>query len=40
MVGDPTLTLTFTVDQPVAQVALRLMDVAPDGAATRVSYGL
>ena len=40
MVGDPNLTLTFTVDQPVAQVALRLMDVAPDGAATRVSYGL
>jgi putative CocE/NonD family hydrolase len=40
MVGDATLTLTFTVDQPVAQVALRLMDVAPDGAATRVSYGL
>ncbi|WP_306110617.1 MULTISPECIES: CocE/NonD family hydrolase [Roseovarius] len=40
MVGDPELTLTFEVDKPVAQVALRLMDVAPDGAATRVSYGL
>ncbi len=40
MVGDPNLMLTFTVDQPVAQVAVRLMDVAPDGAATRVSYGL
>ncbi|MFN3208060.1 MAG: CocE/NonD family hydrolase [Roseovarius sp.] len=40
LVGDPNLTLTFSVDRPVAQVALRLMDVAPDGAATRVSYGL
>ncbi|MCF3974654.1 CocE/NonD family hydrolase [Paracoccus salsus] len=40
MVGDPILTLTFTADRPVAQVALRLVDVAPDGAATRVSYGL
>lgn len=40
MVGDANLTLTFSVDQPIAQVALRLMDVAPDGAATRVSYGL
>ncbi len=40
MVGDATLTLTFTSDRPVAQVAVRLVDVAPDGAATRVSYGL
>lgn len=40
MVGDARLTLTFTSDRPVAQVALRLMDVAPDGAATRISYGL
>lgn len=38
--GDARLELTFTVDQPVAQVAARLVDVAPDGAATRVSYGL
>ena len=40
MVGDARLTLTFTSDRPVAQAAVRLMDVAPDGAATRVSYGL
>lgn len=40
MVGDPTFSMTFQVDRPVAQVAARLMDVAPDGAATRVSYGL
>ncbi|MBL3705154.1 CocE/NonD family hydrolase [Sulfitobacter sp. BDSS02] len=38
--GDAALELTFTVDRPVAQVAARLVDVAPDGAATRVSYGL
>ncbi len=38
--GDPGLRLTFQVDRPVAQVAVRLVDVAPDGAATRVSYGL
>ncbi|WP_181711330.1 CocE/NonD family hydrolase [Roseovarius sp. TE539] len=40
MVGDATLTLSFTADRPVAQVAVRLVDVAPDGAATRVSYGM
>lgn len=38
--GDARLTLTFRVDRPVAQAAVRLMDVAPDGEATRVSYGL
>lgn len=38
--GDANLELTFSVDRPVAQVAARLVDVAPDGAATRVSYGL
>ncbi len=38
--GDPSLNLTFEVDRPVAQVAVRLSDVAPGGAATRVSYGL
>ncbi len=38
--GDPGLHLTFEVDRPVAQVAVRLSDVAPDGAATRVSWGL
>jgi len=38
--GDAVLTLAVQVDRPVAQVAARLIDVAPDGAATRVSYGL
>lgn len=38
--GEAQLTLALQVDRPVAQVAVRLVDVAPDGAATRVSYGL
>jgi uncharacterized protein len=38
--GDPAVDLAFTVDRPVAQVAVRLVDVAPDGAATRVTYGV
>ncbi len=40
LVGDGTLRLACRVDRPVAQLAARLVDVAPDGAATRVSYGL
>src|SRR5699024_9628088 len=40
MVGDARLELAFASDRPVALVAVRLSDVAPDGAATRVSYGL
>jgi hypothetical protein len=38
--GDANLDLTFAVDRPVAMVAVRLMDVAPDGAETRVCYGV
>jgi putative CocE/NonD family hydrolase len=40
IVGDARLRLTCRVDRPVAQLAARLVDVAPDGAATRVTYGL
>nr|WP_174257615.1 CocE/NonD family hydrolase [Phytoactinopolyspora alkaliphila] len=40
VLGAPVVHLEFSVDQPVAQVAVRLSDVAPDGRATRVSYGL
>jgi hypothetical protein len=32
--------LEVSADQPVAMVAARLSDVAPDGRATRVTYGL
>lgn len=38
--GDAALEMTFQVDKPVAQVAVRLSDIAPSGSATRVSYGL
>ncbi|KAA9009342.1 CocE/NonD family hydrolase [Histidinibacterium aquaticum] len=38
--GDAKLRVTLRADKPVAQIAARLVDVAPDGAGTRVSYGL
>jgi putative CocE/NonD family hydrolase len=40
ILGAPVAELDVAVDRPVALVAARLSDVAPDGAATRVSYGL
>ena len=38
--GAPMLELTFTSDRPVALAAVRLSDIAPDGAATRVTWGV
>jgi putative CocE/NonD family hydrolase len=40
ILGSPVLDLEFSVDKPTAMVAVRLSDVAPDGKATRVTYGL
>ncbi|SFG27413.1 hypothetical protein SAMN04488020_101719 [Palleronia marisminoris] len=40
LVGDARLHLACRVDRPVAQVIARLVDVAPDGTATRIAYGL
>jgi hypothetical protein len=40
ILGQPTVTLDLAADKPVAMVAVRLIDVAPDDSATRVSYGL
>jgi putative CocE/NonD family hydrolase len=40
ILGAPVATLEFTADQPVALIAIRLNDVAPDGASTLVTYGL
>jgi uncharacterized protein len=40
ILGAPEVTLTLSVDRPVALVAVRLCDVASDGTSTRVSYGL
>ncbi|MEB2400461.1 MAG: CocE/NonD family hydrolase [Alcaligenaceae bacterium] len=39
-VGAPELTLEVTVDKPVAMLAVRLCDIKPDGASTRVSVGV
>lgn len=38
--GDMQVQLRLQVDQPVAQVAVRVVDVAPNGEATRVSFGV
>lgn len=40
ILGAPKVRLEVSADQPVAMVAVRLSDVAPDGRATRVTYGL
>ncbi len=40
ILGAPVVELEFAVDRPVAMIAVRLSDVAPDGRATRISYGL
>jgi len=38
--GAPLAELDLSCDEPVAQVSVRLNDVAPDGASTRVAFGL
>jgi len=38
--GAPILVIDVAADKPAAHIAVRLSDVAPDGAATRVSYGV
>ena len=40
ILGAPVLTLRLSSDRPNAFIAARLNDVAPDGASTRVSYGV
>lgn len=40
ILGYPMVDLTLSVDRPLALVAVRLCDVAPDGASTLVSWGL
>jgi putative CocE/NonD family hydrolase len=40
ILGAAQVSLTVASDQPVAMVAIRLSDVAPDDKATRVTYGL
>lgn len=38
IVGAPEVELVFASDRPVAQVAIRLNDIWPDGASTRITY--
>ena len=40
ILGFPVLEVIVSADRPEAMIAAVLSDVAPDGAATRVSYGL
>jgi putative CocE/NonD family hydrolase len=40
VLGAPELTLDVAADRPAAFVAVTLCEVFPDGAATRISYGL
>ncbi|MDA0218460.1 MAG: CocE/NonD family hydrolase [Proteobacteria bacterium] len=40
IMGAPLVELILSSDRPVAQVAVRLNDVAPDGASTRVHHGV
>ncbi|RXV58535.1 peptidase S15 [Roseovarius sp. A46] len=37
--GDANVHLRLSVDRPVAQIAARLVDVHPDGRATRLCFG-
>ena len=40
ILGAPVVELEIIPDKPVAMLAVRLSDVAPDNKATRVTYGL
>lgn len=40
VVGAPKVTLTLVSDKPVAQIAVRLNDVHPDGKVSRITYGV
>lgn len=40
LLGFPEVELTLSADKPVAQLVATLSSVAPDGAATRISYGV
>jgi putative CocE/NonD family hydrolase len=40
LVGAPVLTLKCSADKPIANVAVRLNSVWPDGAVSRLTYGV
>ncbi|MEH2545580.1 putative acyl esterase [Bradyrhizobium sp. AZCC 2262] len=39
LLGQPTLNLAVSSDQDCGQIVVRLCDVAPDGASTRMTFG-
>ncbi len=40
ILGAPVLDLEISSDKPVAHLIARLNDIAPDGSATRITYGV
>jgi putative CocE/NonD family hydrolase len=40
IVGAPKLALRLQADKPAAQIAVRLNHIHPDGASTRITYGV
>lgn len=40
ILGQPTFSVTLTCDKPKGFLFAQLCDVAPDGAATRITYGM
>ncbi|WP_147114653.1 CocE/NonD family hydrolase [Tateyamaria sp. syn59] len=40
VIDAPVLDLTLSADRPVAHIAVRLNHIHPDGAATRITYGV
>ena len=40
ILGAPLVHLVLAVDRPAAMLAVRLCDVAPDGASARATYGV
>ena len=40
ILGAPVLTLRLASDKPLAQIAVRLNHIHPDGAATRITWGV
>ncbi|HEY3058306.1 MAG TPA: CocE/NonD family hydrolase [Chloroflexota bacterium] len=40
LLGYPSVTLALSVDRPLALIAVRLCEVAPDGASSMISRGL
>jgi putative CocE/NonD family hydrolase len=40
IVGAPQITLTLSSDTPQGQIAVRLLDIQPNGASARITYGV